>query len=95
MDLKHWTTGHDGKNVEYSWEKRRLATTERLGGDIDATEVEARREEERANLPIEAEGRPPGESAMIETMMASGTIDVGGPVRVRRPPVRFGIEFVS
>ena len=30
----------------------------------DATEIEARREEEPANLPIEAKGRPPGEPAM-------------------------------
>ena len=62
----------------------------------DATEIETRREEQPANLPSEAEGRPPGEPEVVKPVMKSGTTDVGGPVRVRRPPVRFGIdEFVS
>ena len=62
----------------------------------DTTEIEARREEEPANLPSEAEGRPPGEPAMADPVMESGTTGVGRPVRVRRPPVRFGIDdFVS
>ena len=38
----------------------------------DATELEARREEEPANLPSEAEGRPPGEPAMVDTVMERG-----------------------
>ena len=63
----------------------------------DATELEARREEEPANLPNEVEGRPPGEPMAAEPMMENGTADDGGrQTRVRRPPVRFGIdEFVS
>ena len=32
----------------------------------DATMIEARREEEPASLPSEAESRPPGEPAMVE-----------------------------
>ena len=62
----------------------------------DATEIEARREEEPANFPSETDGRPPGEPAMVDRVMEWETTDVGRPVRVRRPPVRFGIdEFVS
>ena len=62
----------------------------------DATEIEARREEEPANIPSEAEGRPPIEPAIIEPVMESGITDVGRPVRVGRLPVRFWIdEFVS
>ena len=62
----------------------------------DATEIEARREEELANLPSKAEGRPPVEPAMVELVIESGTTDVGRPVRVRRHPVRFEIdEFKS
>ena len=63
----------------------------------DATELDARREEEPANLPSEAEHRPPGEPMAAEPVMEIGTADDGGrPTRVRRPPVRFGIdEFVS
>ena len=63
----------------------------------DATELEARREEKPANLPYEAEGRPPGEVMAAKPVMADGTADDGGrPTRVRRPPVRFAIdEFVS
>ena len=38
----------------------------------DATELEARREEELANLPSEAEGRPPGEPAMVDPVMERG-----------------------
>ena len=48
----------------------------------DATELEARREEEPANLPSEAEGRHPGEPAMVDPVMESRTTDVGRPVRV-------------
>ena len=62
----------------------------------DATESEARREEERASLPSQAEDSPPGETVVVEPVMESGTRDVGRPVRVRRPPVRIGMdEFVS
>ena len=63
----------------------------------DATELEARREEEHANLPNEAEGRPPGEPSMAEPVMEIGTADDGSRhTRVRTPPVRFGIDkFVS
>ena len=62
----------------------------------DATELEARREEEHANIPSKAEGRPPGEPAMVDPVMEGGTTDVDRPVRVRRPPLMFGIdEFVS
>ena len=63
----------------------------------DATELKARREEEPANLPSEAEGRPPGEPMAAEPVIEIGTADDGGrPTRVRKPPVRFGIdEFVS
>ena len=62
----------------------------------DATEIEARREKETANLPSEAEGRPPGEPAMVEPVMEWGTTDECRPVSVRRAPVWFGIdEFVS
>ena len=63
----------------------------------DATELEARREEEPANLPSEAEGRPPGEMVTAEPVMENATTDDGGrPTRVRRQPVRFGIDdFVS
>ena len=33
---------------------------------------------------------------MVNPVMESGTTDVGRPVRLRRPPVRFRIdEFVS
>ena len=61
-----------------------------------ATEIEARMEEEAANLPSEAEGRPSGEPAMVYPVMEWGTTDVGRPVRLRRPPVRVGIdELVS
>ena len=62
----------------------------------DQKQMEARRQEENTNLPTEAEGRPPGETAVAETVMECGTIDVGRPVRIRRQPVRFGIdEYVS
>ena len=62
----------------------------------DATEIEAKREEEPANLLSEIEGRPPGEPTTVEPVTEGGTKDVGRPVRVRRPPVGFGIdEFVS
>ena len=63
----------------------------------DATELDARMEEEPANLPCEAEDRPPGEVMAAEPVMEIGTADDGGrPTRVRRPPVRFGIdEFLS
>ena len=63
----------------------------------DATELVARREEEPPNLPCEAEDRPPGEVMAAEPVMEIGNADDGGrPTRVRRPPVRFGIdEFVS
>ena len=62
----------------------------------DATEIEARSEKEAANLPSEAEGRPSGEPAMVDSVMDRGITDVGRPVRVRRPPVRVGIdELVS
>ena len=60
----------------------------------DATEIEARREEQPANLPRLAEGRPSGEPAMFDPVMESGTTDVGRPVRVRRPPVRFEIDEI-
>ena len=72
--------------------RRQIDVVETYG----ARKIEARREDEPANLPNEAEGRPLGEAAMVEPVMESGTTDVGRPVRVRRPPVRFGIdEFVS
>ena len=63
----------------------------------DATELEARREEEPANLPCEAEDRPPGEVMSAEPVMEVGTADDGCRLtRVRRPPVRFGMDkFVS
>ena len=62
----------------------------------DGREVEARREEDAANLPSEAEVRPPGETAVAEPVMESGTTDVGRPVRMRRLSVWFGMdEFVS
>ena len=63
----------------------------------DTTEQEARREEEPANLPCEAEDRPPGEVMAAEPVVEVGIADDGGrPTRVRRPPVRFAIdEFVS
>ena len=62
----------------------------------ESTEIEARTEEGPANLPSEAEGRPPGEPVMVEPEMESRTTDVGRPVRLRRPPIRFGIDdFVS
>ena len=63
----------------------------------DATELEARREEEPANLPSEEEGIPPGDAVEAEPVMDNGTADDGGrPTRVRRQPVRFGIDdFVS
>ena len=63
----------------------------------DTTELEARKEEEPANLPCEAEDRPPGEVMAAEPVMEFGTADDGGrPTRVRKPPVRFGIdEFLS
>ena len=63
----------------------------------DATELEARREEEPANQPCQAEDRPPGEVMAAEPVIEMGTADDGGrPTRVRRPPVRFGIDkFVS
>ena len=62
----------------------------------DATELEASREEP-ANLPSEAEGRPPGEPMAAEPVIEISTADDGGrPTRVRKPPVRFGIDdFVS
>ena len=63
----------------------------------NTTELEARREEEPANLPCEAEDRPPGEVMAAEPVMEIGTADDSGrPTRVRRPPVRLGIdEFLS
>ena len=62
----------------------------------EGREMEARREEEAANLPSEAEGRHPGETALAEPVMESETTDVGRPVRMRRPSVWFGIdEYVS
>ena len=63
----------------------------------NATELEAKREEEPANLSCEVEVRPPGEVMAAKLMMEIGTADDGGrPNRVRRPPIRFGIEeFVS
>ena len=63
----------------------------------DATELEARTEEEPANLPSEAEGRPPREPMAPEPVIEIGLADDGGrPTRVRKPPVRFVIdEFVS
>ena len=38
----------------------------------DATKIEARRDEEPANLPSEAEGRLPGEPAMVDPVMERG-----------------------
>ena len=62
----------------------------------NATEIEARREEDPANFLSEAEGISPVEPAVAEPVMEIGTTDVCRPVRVRRPPVRFGIDkFVS
>ena len=63
----------------------------------DETELEARREEEPAYLPCGAEDRPAGEVMAAEPVMEIGTADDGGRLtRVRRPPVRFGIdEFAS
>ena len=50
----------------------------------EATELEARMEEEPANLPCEAEDRPPGEVMAAEPVMKIGTADDGGrPTRVR------------
>ena len=46
----------------------------------DATEIEARREEEPANLHSEAEAGPPGEPAMVDPVMEWGTTGVGRPV---------------
>ena len=46
----------------------------------DALEIEERREEEPAKLLSAAEGRPPGEPAMVEQI---GTPDLCRPVRVR------------
>ena len=60
-----------------------------------ATETEVRWEEEPKKFPNEAEGRPPVERMVVEPVMESGTTDVGRPVRVRKPPIRFAIdEFV-
>ena len=63
----------------------------------DATELEARREEEPSNQPCKADDRPSDEVMAAEPVIEMGTADDGGrPTRVRRPPVRFGIdEFVS
>ena len=62
----------------------------------NATKIEARREEKTANLPSEADVRPPGGQAMVDPVMECGTTDAVRTVRVRRPAVRFGIdEFVS
>ena len=62
----------------------------------DEKQMEARREEEAAKFPSEAEGRPPDETVVAELDLESGATDVGRPVRIRRPPVRFGIdEYVS
>ena len=62
----------------------------------DEKQMEARREEEAAKLPSEAEGKPPDETVVAEPVLESGATDVGRPVRIRRPPVRFGIdEYVS
>ena len=63
----------------------------------DATELVARRKEKPANLPSEAEDKPHGEMMAAKPVMEIRTADDGGrPTRVRRPPVRFGIdEFVS
>ena len=38
----------------------------------DATKIEARRDEEPANLPSEAEGRLPVEPAMVDPVMERG-----------------------
>ena len=59
---------------------------------FDEREMGARREEEAANLPNEAERSPPGETVLVEPVMKS----VCRPIRTRKPPVRFGIdEYVS
>ena len=46
----------------------------------DTTELEARREKEPANIPREAEERPPVEPVMVEPVMERQTTDVGRPV---------------
>ena len=63
----------------------------------DTTELEVRREQEPANLPCEEEDRPAGEVMAAKPVMEIGSADDGGrSTRVRRPPVRFGIdEFLS
>ena len=63
----------------------------------DTTKLDARKEEEPANLPCEADDRSPGEVMAAEPVMEIGTADDDGrPTRIRRPPLRFGIdEFVS
>ena len=58
----------------------------------DEKQTEARRKEEDAKLPSEAEGRPPEETVVAEPVLESEATDVGRPIRIRRPPVRFGIE---
>ena len=59
----------------------------------DATKLEARREEDPATQPCQAEDRPPGEVMAAEPVIEMGTADDGGrPTRVRRPPARFGID---
>ena len=63
----------------------------------DTTELEARREEEPANLPCEAEDRQPGEVMGADPVMEIGNAGDGGrPTRVKRTPVLFGIDkFVN
>ena len=69
---------------------------ERCGGEThEEREMGARREEEAENLPSEAEGSPPCET-VVEPVIEIETTDVGIPIRIRRPPVRFGSdEYVS
>ena len=58
----------------------------------DEREMGARREEKAANVPSEAEGSAPGEMVVVEPLMESETTDVGRPIRIRKPPVRFDID---
>ena len=62
----------------------------------DERDMGARREQEAANLPSEAEGSPLGKTVDVEPVMESENTDVGRPIRTRKPPARFGIdEYVS
>ena len=57
---------------------------EAMMGKYYATALEARKDYP-LNILKKTEGRPLGETVVFEPVIKSGTIDVGGPVRIRRP----------